>query len=137
MASGFCTYLKNVLLGHMHGTAWSQPSTLYVGLCTSVSAAGVVSGEPTGNGYTRVAVANNNTTVWGTASAGTIGNANGQVRFPQCITSGWGTLTTFFVSTAASGNTNTLYWGDLSSPLTVVVNDQPIFDTNELTVAIP
>lgn len=136
MASGFCTYLKNALIGQLHGAAWTQPTTVYVGLCTSVSAAGVITGEPSGNGYTRVAVANTSTTVWGSPSSGTISNVNGSIKFPQCITSGWGTVTTFFVSDASSGNTNTLYWGDLTSPLAVAVNDQPVFNTGELSATI-
>jgi hypothetical protein len=137
MASGFCTYLKNKLVGHLHGAAYTQPTHVYVGLCTSVAADGTITGEPSGNGYARVEVDNNNTTAtWGAASNGAITNSAAIIQFPACDTNGWGALDTFFVSDNSTGNTNTLYWGDLTTEITVAVGDQPTFNTSQLTVTI-
>jgi hypothetical protein len=137
MASAFCTYLKNAIAGHIHGASWAQPATVYVGLCTSVAADGTITGEPSGNGYARVAIDNNDTTtVWGAANAGAVTNGSAIIQFPVCSSAPWGALDTFFVSTASTGNTNTLYWGDLTAEITVAVGDQPTFNTSQLTLTI-
>lgn len=138
MASGFCTYLKNAFLNTLHGngTAYTKPTTVYVGLATSVAADGTITGEPTTNGYARVTVTNNTAGTFGTSTTGSITNSAAIIQFAQATSTGWGSLSVFFVSDSLTGNTNTLYWGDLSSPITVAGGDQPTFNTSQLTVSI-
>ena len=137
MASAYCTYLKNLLLNYLHGVSPpAQPANVYVGLATSCNAAGTITGEPSGNGYARVLVDNDSATTWSASTVGSKTNANATIVFPQCTTTGWGALTIFFVSTASSGNTDTLYYGDLSPAITVNVGDTPSFATSQLTVTL-
>jgi len=118
------TYTKNKILNHQFGkTAYTAAATLYVGLCTSVSAGGVVTGEPSGNGYARVAITNS-TDYFTTSTTGSLSN-KAAVTFPACTTTRWGTLATIFVSDAASGDTNTLHYQALAVPKTVEVGDAP------------
>lgn len=138
----FCTELLNNLVGHLHGATWSQPATLYVGLCTSVAANGTITGEPAigTNSYARAVIDNNDTaTIWGAANAGAVTNSSGAISFPTASGAwGAGALTTFFVTDQETGVTSgtALYYGDLTSPITVASGDQPIFNTSQLTVTI-
>lgn len=138
----FCTELLNNLVGHLHGAAWTQPATLYVGLCTSVAADGTVTGEPAigTNNYARAVIDNNDTTnVWGAASNGSVTNSSGIIQF-NTASGNWGAgaLTTFFVTDQlnATGSGVALYYGTLSSSITVVSGDQPTFNTSQLTVTL-
>jgi hypothetical protein len=100
--SGITTYEENRLLDIMLGNG--TPATVYVGLCTGVAANGTITGEPSGNNYARIALTNNATN-FPAASAGSKSNGT-QINF-NVPSGSWGTLTTFFVSDSASGNTNT------------------------------
>lgn len=86
---------------YLNGGTKLNTATLYMGLCTSVSAAGVITGEPAAeNGYDRVSIAANGTTVFGAASNGTITNT-AAISFPQS-TGAWSTgatLSYWFLST--------------------------------------
>lgn len=108
--SGICTYEENRLLDIAFGNG--TPATLYVGLCTGVSAAGVISGEPSGNNYARVPLTNNSTN-FPAASSGS--KSNGTLISFNVPSGSWGTLTYAFISDAASGNTNTKWFGAITS----------------------
>ena len=130
----FSDYLEAKLLDHIFGgQAYSAPTTLYLGLCTGVSEAGVITGEPVGNNYSRVTITNNNTN-FPNATGGS--KANGAIlTFPEASGS-WGTLTKWFLSDAASGNTNTLHSGDLSPEKTIGSGDAPKFNIGALTLTL-
>lgn len=139
MATQFTTYLDNKLLDLMFGgQSYTIPTTIYAGICTGCNAAGTVTGEPTigVNGYARVAVTNNNiSTTWGAASSGVKSNANGTIQFPTITTAGWGTLTYFFFSDAATGG-NILAFGPLTTSLVTSVGMSPYIAINNLTVTL-
>ena len=100
--SGLTTYEANRLLDIQLGNG--TPATVYAGLCTGVAANGTITGEPSGNNYARVPLTNNSTN-FPAASAGA--KSNGTLVNFNVPSGSWGTLTTFFISDAASGNTNT------------------------------
>ena len=91
------------------------PATYYIGLSTtSIVDAGTGYTEPStsGTAYARVAVANNKTT-FDSAAANSVTTVI-DISFPQS-TAAWGTITTIFISDAATvGTGNILYSGTLS-----------------------
>lgn len=97
-----------------------SPAQFYVGLATgSVSTAGVITGEPTGGGYQRVAVSNDKTSFSTATNNGNVTNKI-DVTFPESTTA-WGNITTVFISDQATGGT-AIYYATLSVPKTVQQN---------------
>ena len=129
---GFTYYLDNKLLDLVFSnTAYTIPSTLYIGLSTKApTQAGSNFTEPSGNGYARVAVTNNSTN-WPAASNGAKSNANA-ITFPQA-TGSWGTVTHFGIFDAAT-NGNLLAWGTLSQSKAISAGDTPYFAAGSLTL---
>jgi hypothetical protein len=131
------TYLANKTLDQRFGKqSYTDPSTLYFGLCTGCTIAGVVTGEPTigVNGYARVAVVNNDiATTWSAAAAEVKTNANSTIQWPAITGSPWGTLTVCIISDAASGG-NILWYGTLGSPIVTAVGMQPFIPVDDITI---
>jgi len=129
----FTDYLENKILDHLLGrTTYTAPETLYVGLAQSVSDDGTITGEPSGNGYQRVAVANN-TTNFPSASNGQKSNAN-SITFPQA-TGSWGTINYVFIADAATGG-NVLFYAQLTTPKTIGEGDTVSFPSGGLTFTL-
>lgn len=124
------TYEANRLLDILLGNA--TPATVYVGLCTGVSAGGVITGEPVGNNYSRVAVTNNPTN-WPAAAAGS--KANGAAITFAAPSGAWGALNYFFLSDAATGNTNTIGY-DVIASISPVNGSTVSFNISGLTVTL-
>lgn len=55
----FTKILEAKVLNDLFGSG--SPANIEVGLCTGVTEAGVITGEPVGNGYARVSLTNNTT----------------------------------------------------------------------------
>lgn len=138
MAGQFTPYLAKKLLDHVFGgTAYTAPASLYVGLSTTTpTASGGNFTEPTGNGYSRVSVAQN-TTKWPNATGSTNGQKeNGEaVTFPTASGEGWGVVTHFGVFDAVSSG-NLLVWGPLDSNKTIDPGDTPSFAAGTLDVSL-
>jgi len=118
----------------LNGGSLSNVTPLYVGLCTGLTAStGAITGEPSGNNYSRVTIASGSSSpVFGATSNGSITNNNSAITFP--IASGsWGTLTNWFISTSSSGGVY-IIGGALSSSVTVSANQAPTFAVNQLTL---
>ncbi len=116
----YCDYLENKILDHIFGGGdFARPATLYVGLCSSITDAGAITGEPSGSGYARVAVTNNATN-WPAASGGAKSNGTA-ITFPKA-TGSWGTLSAAFISDAASGG-NILLWASLGGSIVPDTDD--------------
>jgi len=92
----------------------------------------VISGEPSTNNYARVAVTNNSTN-WPAASGESKSNGTA-INFPT-PSGTWGTLTYFFISDSASGNTNTMGYGTITS-ITPGSGDTVKFNIGGLTVTL-
>jgi len=117
----YCDYLEAKILDHVFGgSTFSRPATMYIGLCTGVTEGGVVSGEPSGNNYARVSKSNDSNS-WNDASGGSKTNKV-DIEFPEA-SGAWGTVTKFFISDAASGNANTLGYGDLAASKSPTAGD--------------
>jgi hypothetical protein len=126
------TYLQNALLnGTLVNSAYSPPTTVYVGLHTSnptASTSVALSTEVSGNGYSRVSSS------WGTPSAGSM-SINTTITFPQASPAGWGTIS-YISLWDASTLGNLLYFGSLNSSITVNATDEVKILSGNLTVTI-
>lgn len=106
----FSDYLEDKVLNHVFGgTAYTAPTTLYVGVFTSAASDTGPGTEVSGNGYARQSVA---FTVSGTSP--TTASSSAAVEFPEA-TGSWGTVTYAGVFDAVSGG-NMLAWAELTDP---------------------
>jgi len=135
MASGKSDYLEVALLNHMFGSvSYSVPATYYFALFTTApnDAGGGTEVNTSGTGYSRVSVANN-TTNFGTITLPTTTKTNSTAIQFGTATASWGTITSFGIYDASSGG-NLLFWGDLTTPRSVLTGDQPRFAASALSI---
>lgn len=130
----FADYLEDKTLDYiLGGAAFTPAATLYVGLSTTtITDAGGNITEPSGNGYARMSVAQNQTN-WPASSSGSISNG-AAVTFPEA-TGAWGTVTDFFLSDASSGG-NIYFWSALGTSKDVSNGDTLSFAIGDLTVSL-
>lgn len=106
----FTDYLEDKILNHVFGgTAYTAPTTLYVGLHTSASSDAAAGTEVSGGAYARQTAA---FTVSGTSP--TEASTTAAIEFPVATTS-WGTVTYAGVYDALSGG-NLLAYAQLTDP---------------------
>ena len=106
----FTDYLEDKILNHVFGgTAYTAPTTLYVGLHTSASSDAAAGTEVSGGAYARQTAA---FTVSGTSP--TEAATTAAIEFPVA-TSSWGTVTYAGVYDAATGG-NLLAYAQLTDP---------------------
>lgn len=108
----------SILGMYLNGGTKTNTATLYMGLCTSVSAAGVITGEPSATaGYDRVSIAANGTTVFGAAANGVISNT-AAITFPES-SGAWSAGATlgywFLSSTATVGSGTAIMYGAIDN----------------------
>jgi hypothetical protein len=108
---GFLTdYANNKVLDLVFGaSAWRPPTTLYLGLSTSIAVKSGDVSEPSDGGYARVAVANDLSN-FPSALGGT--KSNGAAVTFATPTANWGTVTTVFIADAPAGG-NVIAMADL------------------------
>ena len=122
------TYLANKLLDHtLKNTAYTSPSTVYVGVYTSNPANDNSGTELSGNSYARQSMA------FATASSKATSNS-ADVTFPTA-TGSWGTVTHFGVLDASSSG-NLLFYGALTASKTVASGDTLKISSGDLDIAI-
>jgi hypothetical protein len=129
-------YLENKLIDHLfQGTAYTAPSTLYVGLMTAVSdgEVGTIT-EVSGGSYARVAVTAD-ASHWSDATGnnGTTSNVSA-VTFPEA-TADWGTCTHFGIWDASSSG-NLLVYAALTTSRNITTGSAPSFAAGALTVQL-
>lgn len=119
------------LITHSAGSGnYSQPLSLWVGLCTGASDA--APGETSGSGYARVTM---------TMRAATTGQATGPAAtctFPQASAS-WGTINSYAVFAASTGSTGAsqyLWWGVVSPTVAITTNDTVSFAADAMTLTM-
>ena len=102
--AGFTNYLEDKVMGHLFGgTAYTAPTTWYVGLQTAAPSDSAGGTEVSGGAYARQTVA------WTVASGGTAQASNtAALTFPAATTD-WGTVTHAGVYDAASGGNLVAY----------------------------
>jgi|TARA_Y100000033_G_scaffold47993_1_gene54224 hypothetical protein len=113
--SAMSDYLENKILDHILGTtAYTAPSTVYVGLATASFNDDASGSELSGNNYSRVAAA------FDAAASGTTDNTSA-IEF-AAATGSWGTVSHFGIFDAASSG-NLLIHGAFSASKTITTGD--------------
>lgn len=113
--SAMSDYLELKVLDHVLGTsAYTMPTTVYVGLSTGSFADDNSGTELTGNGYARQSIA------FDAAASGTTDNT-AAVDFPAA-TGSWGTVSHYGLFDASSGG-NLLIHGAFTTSKTVATGD--------------
>jgi len=106
----FSDYLEDKVLDHVFGgSAYTAPTTLYVGLFTSTASDSAAGTEISGNSYARQSAA---FTVSGTSPSTAASSAN--IEFPAA-TGSWGTITYAGIFDASSSG-NMLAYAQLTDP---------------------
>lgn len=152
MAGSKSNYLSKKVLDHILGnSAYTAPTTVYVGLWKSLSAAltdassGSATGEVSASGtaYGRVAISNNATN-WPNASGSTTAlkqnglsiawaTATAAWTEPATPTSPAETISQFALLDASSSG-NILFWGSLTTPKAIGAGDTASFSAGALTI---
>jgi hypothetical protein len=133
--SAASNYLENKVLDHvLKNTAYSQPSTLYVGLFTNTSGnaaanleAGTLTDEVSGNGYVRK-------TAGFSAASGGSSSTNATITF-DAATGNWGTITHVAVVDAETSG-NVLFWGQVTTSKTIETGDTFQITSGNLTISL-
>lgn len=135
--SAASNYLENKVLDHVLGnTAFTQPSTLYLGLFLNTSGnaatnleAGTLTDEvsTSGTAYAR------ETVTFAAASNGTAAT-NATVTFTTA-TANWGTITHVAVLDAATSG-NVLFWGAVTTAKTIENGDTFQVSSGNLTISL-
>ena len=130
-------YLENKVLDHtLRVAAYTQPSALYLGLFNNTSGsaaanleAGIITDETSASGtaYQRQAISFN------AASGGSTANAL-TVTFPVA-TAAWGTISHVAIMDAQTSG-NILYWGSVTTPKSIDVDDTFQVSANNLTISL-
>lgn len=123
LTNGSANLVLNFL---MTANAVTRPTTLYVAVGTGSSASGL-SGEPSGNGYSRQIAA---FTVSGTSSTN-----SATITFGPCTGSAWGTLSDVAIFDAATAG-NCIWRGPLAASKTVAVGDSLQIAASGLSVSL-
>lgn len=124
--SGKTNYLETQLLNHvLRATAYSSPTTIYVGLFTVAPDEAGGGTEVTGGSYARQQVTF-------TAPAPDSCSNDADVTFPTA-TADWGTVTAFALFDAASAG-NMLYFTTLTASRQILTGDQFRFPSGQLVV---
>lgn len=129
--AGFTDYLENKVLLHVFGgSAYTAPSTLYVGLFTAAPSDTGGGTECSGGSYARKSMPD--MTVSGTSPTQATNGA--AVEFATS-TGAWGTVTHCGVFDAASSG-NLLGWAALTASKTVSSGDVFRFDAGDLDITL-
>jgi hypothetical protein len=140
--SAFSDYLENKLVDHiLRNTAYTMPTTIYVGLYTAAPSDSGGGTEVQGGSYARVQVGPS-TTAWTATQGGTAGASSGtggqtanaaDITFPS-PTANWGLVTHFGLLDALTTG-NLLFHAALTSSKVVNSGDAaPKFLAGALTI---
>jgi len=124
-------YFLNVVAGNVYGTdtGTALPTQYYIGLSTTApTVTGMNVNEPSGAGYSRVALAS-----LGKPSGGVVTNTL-SIDFPES-TASWGTVTYFVIYDALTGG-NLLQYGQLSTPRSIEPATIMSIPTNYLNLSV-
>ena len=132
MAGSFSDYLENKLLDHVfRDTAFTAPSTLYVGLYTTAPTDAGGGTEVSGGSYARVSCVPAST--FAAASSGAT-QTTSTVTFPQASGT-WGTVVAFGIFDQATSG-NLLAWGDLTLSKSISSGDIASFAVGDIDITL-
>ena len=143
-AQAFSDYLENKIVDWLfRGQAYSPPTPLYVGLATGACADSGLTGEVSGNNYSRASVASSLANWAGTqsagsttASSGTGGVTSNNNAITFATPSGtWGTVATWGLFDAAAAG-NLLLCASLTASKVINSGDTVSFSAGSLTVTV-
>jgi len=121
-------YLENELLDHvLSNSAYTSPTTVYVGLYTSSPNDDDSGTEVSGGSYARQSAS------FAAASSGSA-STNATITFPAA-TANWGTITHVSIHDAASAG-NLLFHGAVTSSKTIETGDTFQISSGNLTVTL-
>lgn len=127
----------NTVLGLLFGavgSAYSAPATVWIAICTSVAATGVITGEASGGSYARKSMTND-TTTWNTAAAGAVTN-KAVITFVTADGSWGGSKACFAVTDHATLDTaHTMGYGTLAVAKDVTAGDTCSFAAGALSIS--
>ena len=136
MAS-FSDYAENKILELIVGKTGFTTPTAYIALVTTLptdASTGATLVEPSTSG-TAYARKSTSASDWGTASSGSITNANA-ITFATATGAGWGTIVGFaIVDSGTVGAGNVLGWGSLTSTA-IAADDTISFAASKLTITL-
>ena len=137
MSLNMTTYLADALLKHAFkagtGTAYTQPTTVYVSLHTAdPTKAGLHTAEVSGGSYTREAVTFGAPSTNGSGDTSTERTLNSLLSWAQA-TADWGTVTHIGVEDASTAG-NMLAFGPLTSSKVVQNGDTFTIPANNLSL---
>jgi hypothetical protein len=133
--SAASNFLENKVLDHvLKNTAYTQPSSLYVGLFTNTSGnaaanleAGTLTDEVSGGSYARQSAAFS-------AASGGSASTSATITFPAA-TANWGTITHVAVIDALTSG-NVLFWGAVTTSKTIETGDTFQITSGNLTISL-
>lgn len=140
--SAASNYLENKVLDHTLGnTAFTQPTTLYLGLFTNTSTnaaanleAGTLTDEVSGGSYARVDIdVDSSSGAFDAASGGSTSNTQ-TITF-AAASANWGTITHIAVLDASSSG-NVLFWGAVTTSKTIESGDTFQVSAGNLTISL-
>lgn len=143
-AQAFSDYVENKVVDLLvRNQAFTPPATTYVALATGACADAGITGEVSGNGYARVAVASALANWAGTqgagttaASTGTGGQTSNNATITFAVPSGsWGTVATWALFDAASAG-NLLLCAALTANQTISTGNTVSFAAGALTLTV-
>lgn len=137
----FSDYAETALVNHIfRATAFTAPTTLAVALCTAApndaSTGATITEVANSNGYARV-TQNPSTSNWAATSGGNGTTSNSTtITFPTA-TGSWGTATHFaVVDSSTYGAGNVLFYGPLTSSVTIGTGVTASFPAGSLVIAL-
>lgn len=135
--NGLPTTMANALLNHVFrkaagGTAYSAPGTKKIALCSaSPGDAGTIT-SPSGNAYAHTT---QNTWIAAATDGSNITRIknDGACVFPTATPAGWGPLT---YGAAVDGSNVCLFYGPLTTPITVAAGDTPTWANQAFVIRL-
>jgi hypothetical protein len=128
MAGSKTDYLENKVLDAVLNNTSLAVATPYIALFTATPSDAGGGTEVSGGSYARVA----STSSWPSASSGSCAN-DVAIVFPTA-SANWGTVTQFAIFDASTVG-NMLYWGDLTTPRSILNGDPtPTFAIGALVI---
>ncbi|MCX7016453.1 MAG: hypothetical protein NTW86_28500 [Candidatus Sumerlaeota bacterium] len=126
-------YLEAKVLDHILGGGdFARPATVYGALFTTAPTDAGGGVEVSGGSYARVGMTNNATNFPAASGTTTIKQNGTAITFPRA-TASWGTVAAWALFDAATAG-NLLFWGTLTTPKAVAIDDTPSFGPGALTI---
>lgn len=128
MANNFSNYMANALVNAtLKNTNYTSPATIYLALYTTDPTKANTGNEVSIGGYARTPI------TFATPTNGATSNA-ATVTFPAATTS-WGTIAYFAIFDAPTGG-NMLYFGSLTSSVSIATGNTFVAQTGAITVTL-